>query len=285
MSLLLIFALGCDDTSPVDDTGYETEEVPPPEFPPYSEEEEEGGCPTFEEGLNSGFRSHGQQRRFTLILPDEPQGAPLVFNWHPLGWDGTGWIDAMALDEWAEDIGAIVVVPESCCSPFEWMFMSSAVDNEDLVFFDDALNCLWQQYEYDHTRIHSTGLSAGGLWTTYLTMYRSEWLASTATFSGGTEGFISWSTPEDPIPVLVSWGGESDLWNGYDFDLASQSFSADMQASGSFVLECDHGLGHSIPRSGFEWAWTFLSDHPKDVAPEPYDDGLPDDFPSYCVIP
>ncbi len=289
MSPLLLLTFACTDGtitgSGSGDTGHLTYEEPPPEFPEYSEAAEGETCPTFEAGAVSGFASAGQSRNFRLYLPEEPQGAPLVFMWHPLGWTAGDWADFVDAEEFAEEHGAIVVVPSSCCSLFEWMFLNPETENEDLIFFDDAIGCLWEQFEFDHKRIYSTGMSAGGLWTTYLTMYRSEWLAATAPFSGGTEGFINYVSPLDPIPVLITWGGPNDTWNGYDFSEAGQAFSDDLQADGHFVAECVHTQGHYQSPSWLDWAWTWMEAHPKGVSPSPLADGLTDDFPTWCEIP
>lgn len=286
MTPFLLLTLACTGTDTgttgETDSGTEAYVAPPPEFPVYSGE---GDCPTFEEGINSGFDSAGQQRKFHLFLPDEPAGAPLIFNFHPLGWEAEDWVDYMDLEQWAKDSGAIVVVPSSCCSLLEWMFLNPVEDNEDLAFFDDSIGCLWNQFEYDHNRIYSTGMSAGGLFTTYLTLHRAEWLAATAPFSGGTEGFFNYATPADTIPVLVTWGGPTDSWNGYDFNVANQSFSQSLQDDGHFVAECMHTGGHTMSPSWFDWAFTWMDAHPKGVDPSPLAGGLTDDFPSWCEIP
>jgi hypothetical protein len=288
MNPILLFVLACTGTTTGTagdsggDTGTESYVAPPPEFPEYSGGDE---CPTFEAGVVTGFNSADEQREFRLFLPDEPKGAPLVFTWYPLGWTAADWADFLDLEQWAKDTGAIVVAPTSCCSWLEWMFLNPVEDNADLIFFDDATNCLWQQYEYDHKRIYSTGMSAGGLWTTYLTMHRSEVLAATAPFSGGTEGLMEYVTPVDPIPVLVTWGGPNDLWQSIDFNVANQAFSASLQADGHFVAECVHSGGHTVSAEWFDWAWDWMEAHPKDVDPEPYLDGLTSSYPSWCEIP
>ena len=50
------------------------------------------------------------------------------------------------------------------------------------------------------------------------------------------------------------------------------------------MVVCDHGLGHELEPEFWPWALAFLMDHPAGVDPEPYVDGLPEGFPSYCEI-
>lgn len=269
-----------DDTdASTDDSGAEEVEEPVLVAPEYSG----GSCPEFVEGTNTEFSSGGEAREFELRLPADPVGAPVVFGWHWLGGTAKQAVRYLGVGELADE-GAIVVAPQSCCSPYEWNFLTEPQDNVDLAFFDDLLACLDDQYQVDLTRIYVTGFSAGALWTTYLTMYRSEYLAATAPFSGGTDGIIAYSPPTDDIPVLLNWGGADDLYGPLSFETATEGFSSELLADGHFVIDCDHGLGHSIPDDPMGMAWPFFQDHPKFVDPEPWSE-LPSSFPEYCWIP
>jgi len=72
----------------------------------------DGECPDFSETGSSKFSSNGQERQVITYWPESrAQDLPVVFVWHPLG--GTArnmdtWLD---LEGYAEDVGAIVVVP------------------------------------------------------------------------------------------------------------------------------------------------------------------------------
>ena len=126
-------------------------------------------------------------------------------------------------------------------------------------------------------------MSAGGPWSTWLTMNRSEWLASAAPMSGGV--LSNWYiTPEDRLPVMLIWGGPTDTYNGFSFDQANLQFSEELVADEHFVVECDHGGGHVPPSAPAELTWAFLSEHRKGE-PSPWSDGLPKDLPDYCTIP
>ena len=244
----------------------------------------DGECPTFEAGLNEDFVSSGTDRRFRLALPDDPSGAPLLFAWHWLGGNSQQIMEWLALDDLAEDEGVIVVAPDSDGYPSEWRWDQPASGNVDALLFEDLLACLHQQFEVDLGRVHATGMSAGGLWTTWLIINESQWLASAAPLSGGV--YEAWyATPEEPIPVMVVWGGPADTYGNFSFDVASRDFSEELQDDGHFVVECDHGGGHTVPQGAASFTWRFFEEHPKGLEAEPWADGLPSELPSYCVLP
>ena len=85
--------------------------------------------------------------------------------------------------------------------------------------------------------------------------------------------------------MLLTWGGPTDVYQTLSFDDANQYFSSELQDDGSFVVECVHDGGHTIPDGATEYVWRFLADHPRDLAAEPYADGLPDTFPEWCALP
>ena len=190
----------------------------------------------------------------------------------------------LELDELAADENVIVVAPRSDDSAYEWHFAEGPEGNPDLLLFEDLLSCLWQQYDVDLDRIHATGMSAGGLWSSYLTLHEADWLASTAPLSGGSDSF-TYATPASPIPVLLTWGGPSDLYGSYSFEDASLYLSEALREDGHFVVECVHDDGHSLPPWGIEYAWEFFEAHPRGVDPLPWAEGLPSGYPSGCRIP
>lgn len=247
-----------------------------------------GTCPRFVEGENS-FQSGSRTRKFLLRLPARPVGAPVMFVWH--GWGGTpqSAMDTTGIHYYQSE-NFILVAPYAAGHPnpeaqYEWFFASSPANNPDLIVFDDIIACLNQQYSIDLNRIWSTGFSAGGLWTSYLTQYRANILASTVALSGGLDATPPYHSPSKKIPVLLEWGGTNDLVDGFSFEQAALRFSQNLRADGSFVVECDNlGGGHSPPQES-DFVWMFLRDHPKGVSPEPYDRGLPRNFPSWCRIP
>lgn len=255
------------------------EALPARQAPAYSL----GACPALVEGVNTFATGEGSYS-VTLRLPAEPQGAPVVFVWHWLGGSAAQAYRFMQLDAVRGDDAVIFVLPDSSGSPYEWRFTARPEGNPDLLLFDDLLSCLSQQFEVDLNHVTATGMSAGGLWTSYLTLHRAEWLSATAPLSGGTPG-AAYETPAAPIPVLMTWGGPSDTYGPLSFDEATQDMIAGLRGDGHFVVACEHDQGHTLPPGGVDYAYRFLMDHPLGLAAEPYAAGLPSGFPAWCAQP
>jgi dienelactone hydrolase len=280
MSLLpVLFALACatDPGQVPDDTAAPYNEAPTAN--PYGDAE---GCLVLTEGRNTVV-SAGLERQVTLVLPEDPQGAPIVFAWHWLGGSADQILSWMEMESLA-DRGAIVVAADSTGMQTEWDYLADPDASVDAALYDDLLVCLWDAYGFDPERVHATGMSAGGLFTSYLTMHRAETLASTVPFSGGVTRAY-YSAPTVDVPVMLVWGGATDRYGGYDFHAAALSFSSNLRDDGSFVVECEHDLGHRPPQGAADMAWTFFEDHPADVQGQPWATGLPGSLPDYCRLP
>ncbi len=243
----------------------------------------EGTCPQFTEGLNEDFLSSGDDRQFRLALPDNPEGAPVVFAWHWLSGTAEQVMDWLGFGDLPQSEDVIVVAPESDGYPSEWRWDQQSDGNPDATLFEDILACLVEQWDVDLGRVHTTGMSAGGLWSTWMILHRSEWLASAAPMSGGVQSSY-YTTPTDPIPAMLIWGGPTDLYNGFSFDVATTDFSEDLRADGHFVVECDHDSGHIPPDSPATLTWDFFNEHPKGHD-SPWESGLPIHLPSFCSLP
>jgi len=260
-----------------------------------------GTCPAFQAGKNT-FEVDGRQRSFELYLPEEPEGAPLVYVWHGNGGNGRTITSFFMGQAAAKEYGAIVVGPYNCCSDgyteccdmlMTWNYGEFSKLEADLTLFDDILACIDEQYDIDNRRVYTTGFSAGSLWSTYLLLHRSDQLAAAALFSGGTGLVIPYVTPAHKLPVLLAWGGENDTYmNMVDFDEMTLELSQYLQEDGHFVVECNHGpysepgAGHTIPYDGPAWGYKFLFPHTWGDGHSPLAaTGLSDDFPDYCLIP
>jgi hypothetical protein len=182
--------------------------------------------------------------------------------------------------------GITVAVPDSCCGLVEWRFRDTEDPVIDLALFDDLLYCLDEQLDVDNTRVYTGGFSAGALWSSYLVLHRSEFLAAAAIFSGGVDGLFFYETPTRLVPSLLAWGGVKDLYAGvFSFDQQTKALSKKLREDGGFVIECDHGLGHTVPFGGTSWAVPFVLAH-RWGEPSPYaTSGLDASFPEYCTIP
>jgi len=245
-------------------------------------------CPVMAEGRTSDFTSAGHDREFELVLPDGYEGStpvPIVFTYHGLGSSIEGMLGAENLLDEANRTGHIIVAPQAMDRGGQaaWDPIGAPHINQDVVLFDDLLTCLSEQYAIDSQRVHVMGMSLGGIFAGTLITTRSDVLASAAPFSGGlmspkVEGW-------EPIPTVVSWGGEDDISNGQDFHALAGSMMDTLSGDGHFIAGCDHGLGHSLAPEMWPYAFRFFQDHPQGVDPLPYSSTvLPSEFPDYCFI-
>ncbi len=234
-------------------------------------------CPAFASGTVE-IEVDGVVRTLEVELPDDPQGAPVLFAWHWLNGTATQTLDWMGVRDLAQQ-GVVVIAPESGGSDFEWDFLT-VQGNNDLALFDAVLPCLWDQQQVDPDAVFVTGMSAGGLMTTWLTMHRADVLAGTAPFSGGADASF-YTSPAEPIPVMVTWGGPTDGYGGYDFDAASRAFIGLLEADAVPVTACEHSAGHLPPTEAVDMLDVFIAEHRKGDG-SAWQDGLPAELPEWC---
>lgn len=244
-----------------------------------------GECPTMEAG-KIDLVSNGIDRSVRIIVPESgAEGKGVVFAWYPLGGSANWLINALDLENWAEANDLVVVVPiASGTQAFEWTFLQEPTENHDLVLYDDVRTCLYEAWQVDLGRVSSAGFSAGALWTSYLSLYRGDTLATILPFSGGTDPVITYVSPAGPFPALLPYGGESDTYgNGLvNFYETQANFAADLAADGHFAVLCDHDLGHTIPPEGVDMMTAWLPAHIYGE-PSPFIGDL-SALPEYCWI-
>jgi predicted esterase len=241
-------------------------------------------CPDLAEGMNVDFSSCEEARAFRLFLPEEHdpgQSYPLVFLWHGLGSDVDSIVRDSGLADWVTEGDFILAVPVSRAQAVEWDQLTVS-DSKDLAFFDDMVTCTQARLGVDPLRIYTTGLSGGGLFSTYLGLMRADVLAATAPMSGGL--IIDYQMPSRALPYLVTWGGEEDIAVEQDFHVFAQDLMGDLRGGGHFVGACNHGRGHEWPQDLNPAVVGFFRDHPMDVDGAPYAAALPETFPNYCSV-
>ena len=256
-----------------------------------------GECPDLTAGGLVKITSGGFARTVYVSLPpDWSAPSALLFAWHGLGDNGNNFSKAFGTASLAKNNGAVVITPDNCCvkglkccsQVSGWSFLD-ATGGADAQLFDDLLSCATQQMNIDTSRVYSTGFSAGGLWTTWLILNRSEYLAAAAPFSGGIDGtIVSYLTPKHRLPVLGSFGGVDDqisMGININFHDMMLELFKDLRADKHFVVACDHGGGHTVPMEGPSYAAEFLFKHTFNDGTSPYAaSGLSKKFPDYCSI-
>jgi poly(3-hydroxybutyrate) depolymerase len=166
-------------------------------------------------------------------------------------------------------------------------------DTGDAVYFtgdfalaDQVLACSVQQgLSVDTKRIYTGGCSAGGLQAGWMLYGRSSYLAAVMPNSGGV---VYPPQIEDPshVPALITTHGKmgTDVVV-IDFSTTSATEDKDVVSKKGFAVDCNHGGGHcGAPAADIAAQWQFCKDHPFGVSPEPYANGLPSSFPTYCTI-
>ena len=275
---------GADDAE-ADDAGNSLQ----PQIPSVS-----GACPTFAAG-DLTFSPAGIEPRMARVWMDPAAfdgGGRLQFYFHGTGgspdeatWAyGNEWIAAAVAD------GAIVVAPfnDPATGEFPWWSTNGDDRPDDFLVMDEIVACAVQDVGIDPHRIHLAGFSAGGMFTGQASYRRSNYLASVVVFSGGFYAPSAAPTDAEPqnlFSAMVVHGGPGDEYGGIINFLESSGYYMDaLRDAGRFVVECDHGMGHTIGNEQ-QSIHMFYDDHPWGTSPSPYAGGLPAGFIDECFVP
>ncbi len=258
-------------------------------------------CPALKAGVNT-FTSAERNRRFTVYLPEPStatglpteitqQNLPIVLLYHGVGGDMPGIVADTGFDALLKTEQFILVVPESerdtkgvAVSQTEWAYGVQAFgdDNADLVFFDDMVKCVSEQYKTNAKRVYITGMSGGGMMTVFTSFAREKVIAAAAPFSGGY--LFKYPTTSNKFPEMVTWGGPTDTAYSQNFNTLALSLIPALKSDGHFVIQCMHTTGHKWPAAMTAADWTFLKNFTLGEASPAFTEPLPAVFPSYCSI-
>ncbi len=247
-----------------------------------------GACPNLVPGDVTFAPAGIPPRKVKLAFDPAKTTGGLVIYWHATG--SSPMEAAYALGATQQDIiarGGVVASPYSddTAGQFEWFIVNQSPKLDDFVVADEIEGCLAAAHRIDSRHIHSMGMSAGALQTTALSFYRSAYVASVATFSGGMPAGFSPpnQNPENKFAALIFDGGTADNVFGVDFKAASEAYAAALTAAGHFARICDHGNGHKIPLDAAPSVAAFFTANAFGAWPSPYASGLPASFPAYCA--
>ncbi len=301
-SALLISCAACSsgpaaEPRPLDDDGGQEEEADGdgdgdgPSQGDVTEACPDGFHDSLASGAHTGFDSDGETRSFHLLLPegDAPDdGFPLMVALHGTGERGASFAQRANLSDFTNR-GLIVVAPDAVGHGTIWpvwdamRLPNQTAPNLDLIYFDNLLDCLRAHFDVDESQIFAGGHSAGGIMTNTLLRQRSNVLAggipgsSIFEFTGSAPG----TQPTAELKVIVTWGGDNDVYEGstgdgttiQNFHFAEQSALASQfyeTATGVEQYHCEgHNRGHAWLSGLNDWMIDVLTD--QDDASEPPD--------------
>ena len=247
----------------------------------------DGECPDMSiSGETSSFSSSGEDRKVTIVFPQtttEPPGVTFFFHglMDPSSTPNPSQYMADNLDfqEFADSENMVVVLPESGIwnmmgmEFFLWQ-IEDGTSEPDLVLYDDLRTCVVEHFDANRDRIVAGGFSGGSLFTTVVISERGNTLAAAVELSGGAnfevatfeDDFAKYRTPESKFPVLLSDGGDSDVWPDpsfsiVDFQEGTEELAQNLIADGHVVGRCQHNLGHTITMDIWDLALQWLSVH------------------------
>lgn len=249
-------------------------------------------CPALLPGENT-MTSAERSRTFIVQLPkdvSDVSGLPVIFLYHGVGGEPDTMITESFLGAEQAKTPFILIAPRSeratsgkAVLKTDWYYGSPLFknDNPDLVFFDDLVKCAGEKYKFDSKRIYVTGMSGGGLMSTFLGIHKSDVVAAATPFSGGY--LHAWPSKSGTVPFVVSWGGVDDFAYEQNFDKMAKSLIDSLKGSGHVVVSCNHGTKHEWPKEGGTYAAKFLLAHKLGEA-SPFASSLGEGWPSYCTL-
>jgi poly(3-hydroxybutyrate) depolymerase len=253
-----------------------------------------GPCPELRDGYAT-FVPDGVERSVLLFMSDaaKTMDGPLIFSWHstlPGPETSTSWLGNAQIAE-IEAQGGIVAAPStrdpSTTRPWDNTALGPSGDNDERLM-DEIVACAIEKIGIDVRRIHSIGMSAGGLKTAQVSLRRSGYIASVVVYSGGLTPSENPpdQNPDNAFAAMILYGGATDISpvDATPYTAASTKYRDLVRSRGGFAFMCNHGGGHSVPLDSQASAWKFMQDHPYGVSPSPYASKLPDGFLRYCSL-
>jgi polyhydroxybutyrate depolymerase len=158
--------------------------------------------------LDAGGAVHDVQV-FVPTRFDGTEALPLVLNWHGLGSNGGQQAVFTGYEELAEAEGFIVAhptgVPFGVGGPNSWeLGRFDDPGRDDVMFADELIDHMVAQYCVDESRVYSTGMSNGGLFTSFLVCGLAHRLAAAASVAGVTHH--DGCNPSRAVPFIALHG-------------------------------------------------------------------------------
>lgn len=155
----------------------------------------------------------GSTREYTLYLPKSystSDALPLLFSIHGLGSNMDFNFDYTKFDQLAEAENFILVHPNA--QNKSWA--TSAENNSDIIFIQNLIDYLQNEYKVNSQRIYITGMSNGGFFSFALACQVSEKIAAISSVTGTMyRPGINSCQPSKPMPILQIHGTEDNIVN------------------------------------------------------------------------
>ncbi len=168
-----------------------------------------GGCESVKGGTYTV--TVGQNQTMDVFVPSGFSGEPLpvVVNFHALGSDGFQEAALTSYIVIAELEGFIVAHPTGRPSPGDdrnsWELAQFDIpDRDDVALAGEIIDTLIQDFCGDPLRVYLTGMSNGGLFTSYLVCELSERIAAAVSVAGVTHH--DECEPARPVPMMAFHG-------------------------------------------------------------------------------
>jgi predicted esterase len=246
-------------------------------------------CPTLRNGATVQIaRKNGSTMPVIIYMDANPKskpdpGGPIINYWHATGSNPaevhSGFGDANIKK--VTDMGGVVAA-------YTTTACSGCSTTDDLVWFvedddvqDTLVACAIQQAKIDTRRIHALGWSAGALHSDHVALARNNYMASVISYSGGALFPVTIPDPNNHVATIQTYGSAGDAVV-IDFPTQSKSWYTTYNAKGWYTMMCKHPGGHMIDSGVAPMSFQFFMDHPYEVSPEPYANGIPQGFPAYC---
>lgn len=189
----------------------------------------------------------------------EPDPLPLLLDFHGLAEGAEVHTRMSGFDEIAARERFVVAYPNGTGTPVHWAVETE--DNPDLDFTDQLIDALGSELCLDMSRVYSTGLSNGAIFSSLLGCVRAERIAAIAPVAGVQ--YPDGCQTDRPVPVLAVHGtadpilqfngGVGGFLAGEDPPEESSGGGPDGSASSSSIAGVDID-GPGYPEAVRKWA-------------------------------
>jgi len=167
--------------------------------------------------VSQAFTEQGQRRTYYLHTPiaDSPtHPLPLIVALHGSGMQGKEMAEKTALNQLADQVGAVVVYPDGLKQKWN---VSGQAPEDNVAFVHTLIDQVQQSRSIDSRRVYVVGLSNGGILAQKLACEAPKQIAAIATVAASLPNqFAAHCQTQQPIPLLMVNGTADTIvpWQG-----------------------------------------------------------------------